>query len=33
MIPLFIIDHFAKNSLIDRFNAIAKLAEEHKNLE
>jgi hypothetical protein len=26
LIPLFIIDHFAKNGLIDRFSAVAKLA-------
>ena len=28
LIPLFIIDHFAKNGLIDKFNAIAQLAEK-----
>jgi hypothetical protein len=28
MIPLFIIDHFAKKGLIDKFNAIARLAEQ-----
>ena len=32
LIPLFIIDHFAKNGLIERFDAIAKLAEKRKNL-
>jgi len=31
-IPLFIIDHFAKNGLIDRFSAIAFLAEKRKIL-
>jgi hypothetical protein len=31
LIPLFIIDHFAKNGLIDRFSAIARLAEERKD--
>lgn len=30
VIPLFIIDHFAKNGLIDRFGAIAQLAERNK---
>lgn len=30
-IPLFIIDHFAKNGLIDRFTAIARLAGERKD--
>ena len=30
-IPLFIIDHFAKNGLIDRFSAIARLAEQRKD--
>jgi hypothetical protein len=33
MIPLFIIDHFAKNGLIDRFNAIAELAEKRKDMQ
>ncbi len=28
LIPLFIIDHFARNGLIDKFNAIARLAEK-----
>lgn len=32
LIPLFIIDHFAKNGLIDRFSAIARLAETRKDL-
>jgi len=32
MIPLFIIDHFAKNGLIDRFSAIARLAGQRKDL-
>jgi hypothetical protein len=32
LIPLFIIDHFAKNGLIDRFGAIAELAEKRKSL-
>jgi hypothetical protein len=32
LIPLFIIDHFAKNGLIERFDAIAQLAEKRKNL-
>lgn len=32
VIPLFIIDHFAKNGLVDRFSAIAKLAEKRKGL-
>jgi len=31
LIPLFVIDHFAKNGLIDRFNAIAQLAEKRKD--
>jgi len=33
LIPLFIIDHFAKNGLIDKFNAIAELAEKHKDMQ
>ena len=33
MIPLFIIDHFAKNRLIDRFNAIAELAEKRNDMQ
>jgi len=32
MIPLFVIDHFAKNGLLDRFGAIAQLAERNKVL-
>lgn len=32
LVPLFIIDHFAKNGLIDRFSAIAQLAEKRKNM-
>ena len=32
MIPLFVIDHFAKNGLIDRFSAIAELAEKRKDV-
>ena len=32
LIPLFIIDHFARNGLIDRFSAIARLAEQRKDL-
>ncbi len=31
-IPLFIIDHFAKNGLVDRFGAIASLAEKRKDM-
>lgn len=30
VIPLFVIDHFAKNGLLDRFGAIAQLAERNK---
>jgi hypothetical protein len=30
VIPLFVIDHFAKNGLRDRFGAIAQLAERNK---
>lgn len=30
MIPLFVIDHFAKNGLVERFDAIARLAESKK---
>jgi len=33
LIPLFVIDHFAKNGLVDKFNAIAELAEERKGVE
>ena len=32
LIPLFIIDHFAKNGLIDRFSAIARLAERRREM-
>jgi hypothetical protein len=32
VIPLFIIDHFAKNGLIDRFDAIAKLAKKRREM-
>jgi hypothetical protein len=32
VIPLFIIDHFAKNGLVDRFSAIAQLAEKRKDM-
>ena len=32
LIPLFIIDHFAKNGLVDKFGAIAKLAEQRKDV-
>jgi hypothetical protein len=32
LIPLPIIDHFAKNGLIDRFSAIAELAEKRKDM-
>ena len=31
LIPLFIIDHFAQNGLVDRFSAIAELAEKRKD--
>jgi hypothetical protein len=31
LIPFFIIDHFAKNGLIDKFSAIAQLAEKRKD--
>ena len=30
VIPLFVIDHFAKNGLVERFDAIARLAESKK---
>ena len=33
VIPLFVIDHFAKNGLIDHFDAIASLAEKLKAVE
>jgi hypothetical protein len=32
LIPLFIIDHFAKNGLVDRFSAIAELAGKRKDV-
>ncbi|MDD4911527.1 MAG: hypothetical protein PHP57_04480 [Sideroxydans sp.] len=32
VIPLFVIDHFAKNGLIDRFGSIAQLAEKNKSV-
>jgi hypothetical protein len=32
LIPFFIIDHFAKNGLEDKFKAIAQLAEKRKDL-
>lgn len=31
LIPLFIIDHFAKNGLMEKFSAIAQLAEKRKD--
>ena len=33
LIPLFIIDHFAKNGLVDRFSAIAELAEKRSDMD
>lgn len=33
LIPLFVIDHFAKNGLVDRFNAIAESAEKYKDVQ
>ena len=33
LIPLFVIDHFAKNGLVDKFNAIAELAEKRKDMQ
>jgi hypothetical protein len=33
LIPLFIIDHFAKNGLVDRFSAIAQLAEKRNDTD
>lgn len=33
VIPLFIIDHFAKNGLMTRFSDIARLAEQRKPIE
>jgi hypothetical protein len=32
LIPLFIIDHFAKHGLLDRFSAIAQLAQDRKEI-
>jgi hypothetical protein len=32
VIPLFVIDHFARNGLIDRFGEIAALAEKNKGM-
>ncbi len=32
LIPLFIIDHFARNGLVDRFSTIAQLAEKRKDI-
>jgi hypothetical protein len=32
LIPLFIIDHFARNGLLDRFSAIAQLAQDRKEI-
>lgn len=32
LIPLFVIDHFARNGLIDKFDVIAQLAEKRKDL-
>ncbi len=32
LIPLFIIDHFAKHGLIEKFNTIAAMAEKHKDM-
>lgn len=33
LIPLFIIDHFAANGLVDRFSAIARLAEKRNDID
>ena len=33
LIPYFVIDHFAKNGLLDKFNAIAELAEKRKDMQ
>lgn len=33
LVPLFIIDHFAKNGLVDRFSAIAQLAEKRNDTD
>jgi len=32
LIPFFIIDHFARHGLMDKFNAIAQLAEKRKGM-
>jgi hypothetical protein len=32
LIPLFIIDHFARHGLLERFSAIARLAQERKDI-
>jgi hypothetical protein len=32
VIPLFIIDHFARHGLLDRFSAIAQLAQDRKDI-
>lgn len=32
LIPLFIIDHFARHGLLDRFSAIAQLAQDRKDI-
>jgi hypothetical protein len=32
LIPLFIIDHFARHGLLERFSAIAHLAQERKEI-
>ena len=32
LIPLFIIDHFARNGLVDRFSAVAELAAKRKGV-
>jgi hypothetical protein len=32
LIPLFIIDHFARHGLLDRFSSIAQLAQERKDI-
>jgi len=33
LIPLIIVDHFARNGLVDKFNAIAQLAEKRKDIQ
>lgn len=32
LIPLFIIDHFARHGLLDRFSAVAQLAQDRKEI-